>query len=164
VAVRGIETTTVNWNRVLRLVTIAFAVIGLIDSVYLTWIKFAHQESRCIVGLGDCFSVNTSRYSTFYGVPVAVFGMIGYLAILALLLLESRKGFWEANAVLAEFGVALFGVLFSAYLTFLEIVVIHAICPYCVLSAFSMLVIFALSIVRLALPGREAQPNSKAGG
>ncbi len=159
-AVRSIEKTSVNSNRVLRLVAIAFSIIGLVDSGYLAWIKFAHQESRCIVGLGDCFSVNTSRYSTLYGIPVAVFGMIGYLVLLGLLLMESRKGFWEANAGLAEFGVTLFGVLFSAYLTYLEIAVIHAICPYCLLSAISMLRLFALSLVRLARPDREAQPLS----
>ncbi len=163
-AVRGLEATNVNKKSVLRLVSIALSIIGLADSVYLSWIKFAHQESRCIVGLGDCFSVNTSRYSTLYGIPVAVFGVAGYLVILALLLLESRKGFWQANAGLAVFGASLFGVLFSAYLTFLEIVVIHAICPYCMVSAICMLALFILSIIRLALPGREAQPISKAGG
>jgi len=160
VAVRGLETSSINADRVLRLVAFAFATIGLVDSGYLTWIKFAHQEARCIVGLGDCYSVNTSRYATLYGIPVAVFGMIAYLVILGLLLLESRKGFWEANAGLAEFGVTLFGVLFSAYLTYLELAVIHAICPYCMVSAISMLILFAISIVRLVMPGREAQPIS----
>ncbi len=163
-AVRGLEATNVNTHQILRRVSIALSIVGLVDSSYLAWLKFAHQESRCIAGLGDCFSVNTSRYSTLNGIPVAVFGMVGYLVILALLFLESRKGFWETNAGIAEFGATLFGVLFSAYLTYLEIAVIHAICPFCVLSAISMLILFILSIVRLALPGREAQPISKAGG
>ncbi len=136
----------------LRVFSVAVALVGLAD--------VTHQEARCIAGLGDCFTVQTSRYAAMFGIPVAVFGAGAYLVIIALLLMESRKGFWEDNAGLGVFGVTLLGVLFSGYLTYLEIAVIHAICPFCVLSAVAMLILFVVSIVRLAMPEREDPSNT----
>lgn len=39
------------------------------------------------------------------------------------------------------------GVLYSAYLTYLELFVIHEICPWCVASALVMVALFVLAIV-----------------
>jgi uncharacterized membrane protein len=77
-------------------------------------------------------------------------GAVGFLAIIALLLLETRGGFWQDQGLMINFGLSLIGVLFSAYLTYLEIAVIHAICPFCVLSAICMLILFGLNLARLA--------------
>ena len=156
-AVRGIERVSIRGQDPLRIAHLVITTIGILDSVYLSWIKFAHQESRCLAGVGDCFSVNTSRYATIFGIPVAVIGLVGYCLVLLFLLLESRDQGWQANSLMAVFGLTLFGTLFSAYLTFLEIAVIRAICPFCVISAVSMLSLFVISIVRLALPAKEGQ-------
>ncbi len=51
------------------------AIIGALDSLYLTWVKLSHNEINCAPGLGDCFTVNTSRYSEIYGIPIAIFGL-----------------------------------------------------------------------------------------
>jgi len=125
-------------------------VIGLLDSVYLIILKYSNNKAMCIQGVGDCWSVNISRYSMIGGIPVAVLGAIAYLAIIALLLLETRGKIWRTQGVMLNFGLSLVGVLFSAYLTYLEIAVIHAICPFCVLSAICMLVLFGLNLARLA--------------
>jgi uncharacterized membrane protein len=93
--------------------------------------------------------VNTSRYSQVNGIPIAVFGAVGYLVILGLLLADRKSTFFAENGPLLIFGVTLFGVLYSAYLTYLEIAVIKAICPFCILSAITMLTLFILSIARL---------------
>lgn len=154
-AARGIERSRTQRGTVLWVISTIFAVIGTLDSAYLSWLKFTHQESRCIAGLGDCFSVNTSKYAVMFGIPIAVFGLAAYLVVIAFLLLENRPGFWGTSALMGVFGMSLFGVLFSAYLTYLEIAVIHAICPYCVVSALCMLGLFIISIVRLALPASE---------
>ncbi len=136
---------------VLWVSSVVISVIGLVDAIYLTWIKISHNEALCIQGVGNCFTVNTSIYSEWKGIPVALIGMIGYLFILAILLAEIRFSFVSSNGPLVVFGLSLVGVAFSAYLTFIEVSVIKAICPFCIVSAISMLVLFVVAIARLVL-------------
>jgi uncharacterized membrane protein len=130
-------------------ITLFTALIGALDSTYLTWIKLTHNEAQCVGGLGDCFTVNTSKYSEIYGIPIAVIGLLAYLAIIAILILEPRIEFFKDNGPLMVFGLSLIGVIYSAFLTYLEAAVIHAWCPYCVLSAIAITVIFIVSLIRL---------------
>jgi uncharacterized membrane protein len=60
-----------------------------------------------------------------------------------------RRPVWAENVNLALFGVTLIGMIYSAYLTYLEVAVIHAICPFCVLSAVLMSFLFVLSALRI---------------
>ncbi len=129
------------------------AIIGALDSAYLTWVKLSHNEINCAPGLGDCFTVNTSRYSEVFGIPVAIFGLATYLAIIAILLYEPRVNFFKENGTLAIFGISLIGVLYSIYLSYLEEFVLHAWCPYCILSAIVITIVFIISIVRLKREG-----------
>ncbi len=124
--------------------------VGWIDAVYLIVLKYTNNKAMCIQGVGDCWTVNTSRYSMIAGIPVSVLGALAYSTILVLYLLEKRAAFWKTQGVLINFGLSLVGVLFSAYLTYLEIAVIHAICPFCVLSAICMLVLLGMNVARLA--------------
>ncbi len=129
------------------------SIIGSLDAAYLTWIKFTHNEKLCAPGLGDCFTVNTSRYSEVFGIPIAVFGMATYLVIIAILIFENRMDFLKENATLALFGISLVGVLYSIYLSYLEEFVLYAWCPYCILSAILITVVFVISIMRLKKEG-----------
>lgn len=132
----------------LRLASLALAGIGLVDSLYLTWIKFAHAETFCSV-IGDCETVNNSPYSEIWGIPIALLGAGAYLALLGLLYLERRGGFWGDYALLGAFGITLAGVLYSAYLTYIEVAVLQAVCPFCVISAITLLILLILTIIRL---------------
>ncbi len=132
----------------LRRLSIALVAVGLLDSVYLTWIKLAHATAAC-AGIGDCEAVNSSIYSEIAGVPIALLGAGAYLVMLALLLLESRGGFWAENGPLGVFGLSLVGVLYSAYLTYIEVAVLYAICPFCVISAIVLVALLGVSVVRL---------------
>lgn len=132
-----------------NLIALSAAIVGAIDAIYLSWIKFSHNETLCAPGLGDCFTVNTSRYSEIYGIPIALFGLAAFLFIIAILLGESRCSFLQENGSLLLFGVSLIGVLYSTYLTYLEAYIILAWCPYCVLSATMITIIFITSIYRL---------------
>jgi uncharacterized membrane protein len=98
------------------------------------------------------------------GVPIAFLGLGAYLVVLALLYLENHAGFWQENVSLLVFGISLVGVIFSAYLTYLEIWVIHAICPYCVVSAIGMLALFVASILRLRQDQTVMKPIRSRGG
>ena len=133
----------------LRQITIALTIIGLLVSIYMTIYKLTNNESMCI-GSSGCSEVNASRYSEINGIPVAVLGVVGYAAILALLFLEQRPGFIQENGSMIFFGISLIGFLFTLYLIYLEIALIKAYCPFCLASQAVMIVIFIISVIRLA--------------
>lgn len=133
-----------------RNLALVVTVIGLLDSVYLTWIKLANKEAYC-AGIGQCDVVNSSEYAELYGVPIALLGVVGYVGILILFLIENRSQYWQENSATFVFGITLIGVLYSAYLTYIEIAVLDAICPFCVVSAIAMVLLFGVSINNLRI-------------
>jgi uncharacterized membrane protein len=128
--------------------SVAFVIVGLLVSIYMTIYKITSNDKLCL-GSGDCSTVNNSRYAEVNGIPVAAIGIIGYAAILAVLLLESRPGFFQQNSTLMIFGMALIGFLFTAWLIYVEIALIKAICPFCVTSQVAMTIIFIIAVIRL---------------
>ena len=135
-------------DKILRSIAFVTTVVGFLDSIYLSYIKLTHTEAFC-AGIGECDIVNTSPYSEIAGIPMALLGAGAYVALVILLIVERRRGFWKNNSLLIFFGITLIGLLYSAYLTYIEVAVINAICPFCVLSALAMLVLFVVSILRL---------------
>lgn len=134
-----------------RWTAIGLAILGLLDSLYLSWVKLTGATATCS-GIGDCEAVNNSRYAEIYGVPVALLGAGLYGIMLALLIAEGRLPDRREAIHFALFGMSLGGVLFSAYLTYLEIAVIQAICPYCVVSAIILVALLGISVIRLREP------------
>jgi uncharacterized membrane protein len=128
--------------------TFALVILGLLVSIYMTIFKITSNENMC-VGSKDCSIVNASRYSEINNIPVAVIGVGGYTALLAILLLERRRGFIQQNATMLFFALSLIGFFFTVYLIFVEIVLIKAYCPFCITSQVAMTLIFILSVVRL---------------
>jgi uncharacterized membrane protein len=139
--------TNVPWT-LRRLPLVILSIIGLLDSIYLTWIKIAGKTAIC-ANIGDCEAVNSSRYSEIGGIPIALLGAGAYLILLALLVLEVRRPAWGEWTRMGFFGMSLAGTLYSAYLTYIEIAVLKAICPYCVLSAIVLLLLLVLSFLRM---------------
>jgi uncharacterized membrane protein len=125
------------------------ALIGLLDSIYLTYVKLSHTPIYCTPGLGDCATVNSSRWSEIWGIPISVFGLLTYFAILLLSFLGKRVKFTKPFSDYLVFGLAMIGLLFSIYLTYLEAFVIRAFCQWCVLSAISVFVIFIAGLALL---------------
>jgi uncharacterized membrane protein len=128
--------------------TLVFSVLGTLDAVYLLIYKLTGNSHMCL-GNGGCHNVNFSPYSEINGIPVSVLGICAYLVILFILILEPRVKIAEENGPLAIFGISLGGVAFSAYLTYLEIYIIRAVCPFCVASAVLITLIFILAAIRL---------------
>lgn len=128
--------------------TIGLACLGALDAAYLLVYKLTNNNAMCL-GNGGCHDVNFSPYAVIGGIPVSVFGMVAFLVITGILMLEPRLKIVKENGSLAIFGISLAGVAFTAYLTWLEIYVIHAICPFCVASAVIIALIFILAIIRL---------------
>ncbi len=123
-------------------------IVGLLDAGYLSWVKLYKTSIVCAPGLGDCGSVNNSSYSMLYGIPVAYLGFLSYLFIFGMsliLILKKREINWINYSI---FGTTLVGLLFSAYLTYIELGVLKAICFYCVISASIMTALFGISLYK----------------
>jgi len=110
--------------------------IGLGVALYLTYVETQSVEAFC-GPIGDCNSVQSSPYAKIWGIlPVGLLGAMGYVAILAAWFVgRQRWGWLSTYAPVALFGMALFGTIFSIYLTYLELFVIYAVCIWCISSA-----------------------------
>jgi uncharacterized membrane protein len=135
----------------LRRATAVLAVLGIGIAGYLTWVHYAGLEPVCVGGGGGCERVQSSRWAELAGIPVAVLGLAGYVAILASLALPDDPG-----ALVAAF-LSLVGFGFSAWLTYVELAKIDAICQWCVASA---VVMTALALVSVARVLRGAPPHA----
>ncbi len=130
---------------------IAFvAALGIGVATYITIADSGGGAPTCLAGGGGCETVANSSYSHIAGVNVAVFGIVGYVALLLSAFLASDL------ARFGGFAVALGGFGFSVYLTYLELFKIEAICQWCVGSAVLMTILFILNATRLiGYAGRE---------
>jgi uncharacterized membrane protein len=130
-------------QRSLRIATAGLALVGLGIAGYLTWVHYAGLNPICVGGGGGCERVQSSRWAELAGVPVSLLGLIGYCAILLTLALPEDLG-RQAAAL-----VALVGFGFSAWLTYVELAKINAICQWCVASAVVMTLLAVVSVTRL---------------
>ncbi|NIP30448.1 MAG: hypothetical protein GTO02_10760 [Candidatus Dadabacteria bacterium] len=123
---------------------VALSLLGIILSGYLTNKIINYSELNfCLTGV-ECDIVNSSRYSKLLGVPVSVFGLIGYLSILTVSFLSlTKNNKWKFLYILSMTGFS-----FTVYLTFLELYIIKAICSLCILSAIIITLILFLVILK----------------
>jgi len=126
------------------------SIIGLVDAGYLSIAKLTSAQLYCTPGLGDCLTVNASKWSYIFGIPVAYLGFLTYLAIVLLLVLSKRIKLLADYQEYLFFFITLVGILFSAYLTYIEAAVLHTFCQWCVLSAAMMTVLFITAVIKLA--------------
>ena len=129
-----------------RMVVAVLALVGLFVALFL-WAHNAGLTGPIQCGIGDCATVQASEYARIGPVPVSAVGVIGYLALMALALAglqpANRDSALIGGLILAGSGA---GVIFSAWLTYLEAFVIHAWCQYCVVSAILITLIFFASL------------------
>lgn len=120
--------------------------IGIFIAAYMTYVEVTKNEAIC-GPLGDCNAVQQSPYATLFGfLPVGIFGLLGYLAIgIAWWLQQNILASYKNLTRLAMWGMALFGVIFSIYLTFLEPFVIGATCIWCISSAIVISLLLAVT-------------------
>lgn len=140
--------------RTLKRTLLVVTLIGIGVATYLTYIHYAGIKPLCGRNGGGCEIVQTSQYSKLAGVPVALIGLLGYIAILASLLVPESE-----NSRLATVAFTVVGFGFSAYLTYREVFSIHHICEYCISSFVIIAVLMALSVWRFL---RGEQPTERA--
>ena len=138
------------------MIVAALALAGIFLAVYLLLYKLGMiGELSCSVG--SCEKVNTSKWATFLGLPVAAWGVGWYIVMFVLAVVSTWETYAESPAVsMLLLGVAGTGLIFSTYLTYLELFVIHAICQWCVVSAILVLVIFVFCAIDYRDVNREA--------
>lgn len=126
-----------------RLVAL-LALGGVFLATYLTLYKLG-LIGTLACSIGECETVQTSRWANFLGLPVAAWGIGFYLVVFVLALLWSESALSASRALGWTMAVLTgWGVLFSTWLTYLELYVIHAICLWCVVSAVLATVLFAV--------------------
>lgn len=128
------------------------SLVGLFVAGYLALYKLGYIGTiTCTVG--SCETVQTSKWAEFLGLPVAVWGVGYYLAALALSV-GSTLPKYEASRGMTWTLVLLtgWGFVFSAWLTWLELFVIHAICQWCVVSAILATIMFVVALLELRRP------------
>ncbi len=142
---------------------LALAIAGVVVAGYLSWVALDEGQEAACSGVGDCQTVQGSEFAEIAGVPIAVLGLGMYLALLALI---AARRWWaalrgeEPPQALAglTFALALGGTLYSAYLTWLELFEIEAICVWCVGSA-----VIVTLLMLLAAPDLRATPAADGG-
>ncbi len=120
------------------------ALVGLADSVYLTISHFTSEPVPCSL-IEGCEKVLSSPYAEFYGIPIAALGAAAYFVAFSLALLAAygNRRLWTI------FGLQIIVMAtFTAWLLYLQAMVIGAFCQFCLISAgttFTMLILFAIS-------------------
>ncbi len=139
-------------------VILFFALCGIFLDTYLTHTHFKYRQdtsfksSTCAWmsgGNDPCKQVNTSEYSEFRGIPVAIFGIAFFLWIFLLTLFCILSPSMQKPLLSISLLSSGFNLLGYAYLTYAELFVIHHICPLCVTSAALMAVTFLLTFIAL---------------
>ena len=126
------------------MVVLILAIAGILLTAYLTFTaSFEEHPAFCSEGSG-CDIVQSSRWATFLGIPMALWGCLTYISIAGFAWqTRTKPGGWTPLLFIAICG---FGI--SAYLTVISIVEIEATCPYCLASFAIMTTIMILALVR----------------
>src|SRR3954469_18177206 len=141
-------------ERNLRILAAVLALIGIGVATYIVIADSGGGAPKCLAGGSGWGVVPDSHYSHLAGINVAVFGIFGYVLLFAAALVPGDAGRFGG------FLAALIGFGFSAYLTYLELFVIDAICQWCVGSAVLMALSLAVAAARaFAYTGRELHPS-----
>jgi uncharacterized membrane protein len=137
-------------ERSLRIAAAVLALAGIGVSTYISISEFGGGTPVCLAGGHGCETVARSHYSHLAGINVAVLGIGGYVLLLIAALVPGDAGRFGG------FLTALVGFGFSAYLTYLELFVIDAICQWCVASAVLMALSLGVAATRaFAYTGRD---------
>ena len=136
------------------------SLVGILIALYLTLYKVGVVGNLSCT-IGSCETVNTSRWATLLGLPVAAWGLAAYLALFALSMAGTSGRYADSRAISwLLVAIAGWSVLFSAWLTYLELFVIRAICIWCVTSAVLLVAILAVAVFDL----KGAEGAEGAGG
>lgn len=131
-----------------RFAIAALSCVGIAITSYLLYTRYS--GTRIVCPTGGCETVQTSSYSKLAGIPVAALGLAGFAFLLATTFVQSP---WARAAALT---VSLAAVIFGAYLLVVQLVVIDAVCVWCLTSDCVALLIAIAAIVDARQAGEPA--------
>jgi uncharacterized membrane protein len=123
---------------------IALAAIAIVALGYLTIVKLTNSTAVCFVIQG-CDTVQASKYSTFMGIPVAIYGLAMAVTVLVAVAAWWRTG--DPRLLSVQYGLGLIGLFVIAGLVYLELFVIHAICIWCSTAGASLVLGWIVSVI-----------------
>lgn len=128
-----------------------FALIGVFIAIYLSKQYLTNSPVICLTG--GCEKVRLSPFSKIAGIPVPVFGLVGYSLILVMAFLRTTSVDLETKLLKPIFWVALGGLVFSAYNNFVDWFIIKSFCQYCFVCLLIMIGLVVTSKLELKHAG-----------
>ena len=131
----------ISTERLMSVVAI-LAVCGIaVSSLSLQHHYSTEKTAYCEIGeTFNCDIVNRSEYSTLFGIPVALIGMLGYGALGAMATIYRERR--ETPTILFAASVA--GLAFALYLTYIEG---HVLGVWCILCLSSLALIATTTVL-----------------
>lgn len=137
----------VDW---LRVISMVLSICGLLAAGYMTWAELTGNETVCAETAHiDCAAVQESAYAKTLGISVALIGTLGFMAILAVLVLEDQVKLLASYGRTLVVAMALFGVIFQTYLSYVEAEVLEKWCQWCITSHIIITLLLVIGLYRL---------------
>ena len=140
------------------LVLAALDLVGLAIASYLSITELSGGTPVCTVGgygVSGCADVANSQYSRpFFGIPVAVYGVVLSITLFCLAIYWWRTNSY--NILLAHYGLSLVGVLFEGWFQYAQVFLIQAVCIWCEAYGISLILRFIIAFwvfLRTPRPG-----------
>jgi uncharacterized membrane protein len=127
-------------------ILVILAVLGAALAGYLAITKLSGEVPLC-GPLRGCETVNTSEYSEFLGIPLALFGVAYSVVALIAAVAWWRAG--DRRTLYLLYGIGLLGLILVAYLTYVELFVIGAVCVWCVGYAVTVVSGWLVAVIAL---------------
>lgn len=134
----------------LNRIIFVLSLVGIIIAIYVlqSWLR----ESPIVCLTGGCETVRKNPASYPFGIPVPLFGLIGYFFLTLFSFLRTFNTKLETIFLRFMLGIAIFGVLFVTWFTYTELFIIKGICMWCAISTVNMYIVFILVYKSLKLP------------
>jgi uncharacterized membrane protein len=135
-----------NHNRRILIVVLVLALIGLLTATYVFTAHALGYALFCPFGGTGCDAVQNSPYAQVFGIPDSLLGVFGYLAYIVLAFLGLRSGPGTRGILYALLVLSLVDVIFTAYLAYLMLGVIRAVCTWCAFSGVITVILFFIIV------------------
>ena len=130
---------------------LGLAGLGVLLTGYLTLVAWLGEHPAYCSADSECDIVQSSRWSTLFGMPMSLWGLLTYAVLTGLAWrLRSRPSTWRTALLVACIGAGV-----SWFLALVSVFQIEATCGYCLASFALMNVLLVLVLLRRPSPMPE---------